>query len=123
MFCTCKDSEWTINRFNTCWVIANPMTGSPSRISHVTIAEFPSSGVMVTLSGADKLSEKREETDVYMTYKDSPTVKHKTSMFIVNEQHSAAQNSSSAIAVQLLWSFDRLLYGSYDVLLGWLLNN
>lgn len=37
--------------------MANPMTGSPSKMSHVTIAEFPSSALMVTLSGADKLSE------------------------------------------------------------------
>ncbi len=57
MFCTCKDPKLTRNWFNTCWVMANPMTGSPSRMSHVTIAEFPSSALMVTLSGADKLSE------------------------------------------------------------------
>lgn len=61
-FCTCKDSKLTINWFNTCWVMANPMTGSPSRMSHVTIAEFPSSALMVTLSGADKLSEDEKKT-------------------------------------------------------------
>lgn len=32
---------------------ANPMTGSPSRISHVTTAELTSISLMVTLSGAD----------------------------------------------------------------------
>ncbi len=56
-FAHVRTRKLTINWFNTCCVMANPMTGSPSRMSHVTIAEFPSSAWMVTLSGADKLSE------------------------------------------------------------------
>ena len=42
---------------STCCVMAKPMTGSPSKMSHVTTAELPSKVLMVTLSGADKLSE------------------------------------------------------------------
>lgn len=41
----------------TCCVMANPMTGSPSKISHVTTAALPSKVLMVTFSGADRLSE------------------------------------------------------------------
>lgn len=40
----------------TCCVIAKPMTGSPSGMSHVTTAEFAFTALMVTLTGGDKLS-------------------------------------------------------------------
>ena len=36
--------------------MANPITGSPSKISHVTKAEFTPFNSMVTLSGADRVS-------------------------------------------------------------------
>ena len=44
----------------TCCVIAKPMTGSPSGMSHVTTAEFAFTALMVTLTGGDKLSADTE---------------------------------------------------------------
>lgn len=44
----------------TCCVMAKPMTGSPSGMSHVTTAEFAFTALMVTLTGGDKLSANRQ---------------------------------------------------------------
>lgn len=49
--CPCADTHRV-----TCCVTANPMTGSPSKISHVTTAELTSISLMVTLSGADSVA-------------------------------------------------------------------
>lgn len=49
--CPCVDPHKV-----TCCVTANPMTGSPSKISHVTTAELTSISLMVTLSGADSVA-------------------------------------------------------------------
>lgn len=49
----CQKPERKQPHGHTCWVTAKPMTGSPSRISHVTTAELTSISRMVTLSGAD----------------------------------------------------------------------
>lgn len=40
----------------TCCVMAKPITGSPSGMSHVTTAEVAFTALMVTLTGGDKLS-------------------------------------------------------------------
>lgn len=49
--------------------MANPMTGSPSKISHVTTAELTSSSLMVTLSGADSAAS-NTDTEGYLINKD-----------------------------------------------------
>lgn len=64
---------------STCWVMAKPMTGSPSKISQVTTAELTSISLMVTLSGADssvsdaharpeERNENRQDINILYTY-------------------------------------------------------
>lgn len=54
----------------TCCVMAKPMTGSPSGMSHDTTAEFAFTSLMVTLTGGDKLSAEteRERRKCYCMY-------------------------------------------------------
>ncbi len=49
----------------TCCVMANPMTGSPSGMSHVTTAKLPFRSLMDTFTGA-KLSGRTEESSGFM---------------------------------------------------------
>lgn len=51
----------------TCCVMAKPMTGSPSGMSHVTTAEFAFTAVMVTLTGGDKLSANRGREKFFLS--------------------------------------------------------
>lgn len=51
----------------TCCVMAKPMTGSPSGMSHVTTAEFAFTAVMVTLTGGDKLSANRGREKIFLS--------------------------------------------------------
>lgn len=51
----------------TCCVMAKPMTGSPSGMSHVTTAEFAFTALMVTLTGGDKLSANREKQKLVLS--------------------------------------------------------
>lgn len=66
----------------TCCVMAKPMTGSPSGMSHDTTAEFAFTSLMVTLTGGDKLSaeikiktEREEKVIVCFKVRRSSSVK------------------------------------------------
>lgn len=91
----------------TCCVIAKPMTGSPSGMSHVTTAEFAFTALMVTLTGGDKLSadtqreRERETKSLFYLLPNEPNEKISSFVFLPERRycHQNGRKPSSAVWV------------------------